>query len=74
MKAREVNRRIERLGGHKTRQRGSHRRFEAKGTRTDGTTFTVHTTVAQHSGDIPLGTLRQIEEDMAPVFGEGWLL
>lgn len=40
----------------------------------DGTTVTAATTVAQHAGDIPIGTLRQIEKDMIPVFGEGWLL
>lgn len=50
------------------RQRGSHRRYEA----TDGST-TCQTTVPQHAGDIPLGTLRSIEKDMAPLFGEGWL-
>lgn len=31
------------------------------------------TTVAQHAGDIPAGTLRKIEKDMEPVFGERWL-
>jgi hypothetical protein len=31
------------------------------------------TTVAQHPGDIPVGTLRAIERDMVSVFGEGWL-
>jgi predicted RNA binding protein YcfA (HicA-like mRNA interferase family) len=74
MKVREVNQRIERLGGVMTRQRGSHRRYEAKGTLADGTSITVHTTVAQHgASDIPLGTLRKIEKDMEPVFGKGWL-
>jgi predicted RNA binding protein YcfA (HicA-like mRNA interferase family) len=73
VKAREVNRRIERLGGYQTRQVGSHRRYEAKQTLADGTVVTVHTTVAQHSGDIPVGTLRSIEKAMAPAFGEGWL-
>ena len=74
VRAREVNRRIERLGGDLLRQRGSHRRYEATKTLTNGTTVTAATTVAQHAGDIPIGTLRQIEKDMIPVFGEGWLL
>jgi predicted RNA binding protein YcfA (HicA-like mRNA interferase family) len=57
-----------------TRQRGSHRRYEATKTLGDNTVVTVHTTVAQHSGgDIPLGTLRQIEKDLEPAFGKGWL-
>jgi predicted RNA binding protein YcfA (HicA-like mRNA interferase family) len=72
MKAREVNRRIEHLGGEQTRQRGSHRRYEASAAR-EGHTVTVRTTVAQHPGDIPTGTLRAIERDMEPVFGKGWL-
>jgi predicted RNA binding protein YcfA (HicA-like mRNA interferase family) len=72
MRAREVNQRIERLGGKQTRQRGSHRQFEATTTH-NGETLTAHTTVAQHPGDIPNGTLRKIERDMEPVFGKGWL-
>jgi predicted RNA binding protein YcfA (HicA-like mRNA interferase family) len=72
MKAREVNRRIEHLGGKQTRQRGSHRRYEASTTR-EGHTVTARTTVAQHPGDIPTGTLRAIERDMESVFGKGWL-
>jgi predicted RNA binding protein YcfA (HicA-like mRNA interferase family) len=74
MRARDVNRRIERLGGLAVRQRGSHRRYQAARTLGDGTVLSAVTTVAQHSGDIPNGTLRQIEKDLAPVFGEGWLL
>lgn len=73
MKAREVNRRIEALGGVNTRTRGSHRQYEATTTLPNGTTATVRTTVAQHSGDIPVGTLHKIEKDMEPVFGKGWL-
>lgn len=72
MKARDVNRRIEQLGGKQIRQRGSHRQFEASTTRA-GETVTGRTTVAQHPGDIPTGTLRAIERDMEPVFGKGWL-
>jgi predicted RNA binding protein YcfA (HicA-like mRNA interferase family) len=73
MKAREVNRRIERLGGYQTRQVGSHRRYEATKKQADGTTVTAHVTVSQHGGDIPIGTLRAIEKAMGPVFGKGWL-
>ncbi len=63
-----MNRKIERLGGYQLRQRGSHRRYEAiKGT------ITARTTVPQHAGDIPAGTLRSIEKAMEPVFGQGWL-
>jgi predicted RNA binding protein YcfA (HicA-like mRNA interferase family) len=69
VKAREVNRRIERLGGKELRQRGSHRRYGAT-----GNGVTAQTTVAQHTGDIPIGTLRAIQKDMEPVFGEGWLI
>jgi predicted RNA binding protein YcfA (HicA-like mRNA interferase family) len=58
VKAREVNRRIERLGGTMTRQRGSHRQYEATTTLDDGTWVTARTTVTQHAGDIPIGTLR----------------
>jgi predicted RNA binding protein YcfA (HicA-like mRNA interferase family) len=39
----------------------------------DGTGVTAQTTVPQHAGNIPIGTLRSIEKDMASVFGEGWL-
>jgi predicted RNA binding protein YcfA (HicA-like mRNA interferase family) len=68
VKARQVNRRIERLGGKELRQRGSHRRYEAT---VDG--VTARTTVPEHAGDIPIGTLQAIEKDMEPVFGKGWL-
>ncbi|WP_040422677.1 type II toxin-antitoxin system HicA family toxin [Actinopolymorpha alba] len=73
MKAREVNRRIERLGGQMVRQVGSHRRYAATYTRADGEKATATTTVAQHPGDIPAGTLRAIERDLEPAFGKGWL-
>ncbi|MFC6714166.1 type II toxin-antitoxin system HicA family toxin [Branchiibius cervicis] len=66
--------RIEALGGYQTRQRGSHRRFEAKYNDADGVTRAVHTTVQVHKGkDIPTGTLRSIQKDMEPAFGKGWL-
>lgn len=66
MKSREVNQRIEQLGGIRVRQTGSHRRYRA------GDCFT---TVQQHrSRDIPVGTLRAIEKDLEPEFGKGWLI
>ena len=67
-KVRELNRRIEALGGVMTRQRGSHRRYEvvsAEGVRA----FTV---VPQHTGEVPVGTLAAIDRDLAPVLGKGW--
>ena len=68
MRAREVNRRIERLGGVNVRQTGSHRRYAVE---KDG--HKAFTTVPQHTGDIPAGTLRAIERDLESVLGEGWL-
>lgn len=68
VKAREVNRAIERRGGYMVRQVGSHRRYEAV-----SGDVKRQTIVSQHPGDIPAGTLRKIEKDMEPVFGEDWL-
>lgn len=51
------------------RQRGSHRFYRAVGD--NGTT--AQTTVPQHGGDIPKGTLSAIERSMEPAFGQGWL-
>lgn len=73
VRAREVNRRIERLGGVLVRQVGSHRRYELTYTDVAGVRLTVATTVAQHAGDIPVGTLRAIERDLEPGLGKGWL-
>lgn len=73
MKAREVNRRIERLGGQMVRQVGSHRRYVVTYTDAGGLPAKVSTTVAQHPGDIPTGTLRAIERDLEPAFGSDWL-
>jgi predicted RNA binding protein YcfA (HicA-like mRNA interferase family) len=73
MRAREVNRRIERMGGIMARQVGSHRRYVVTHTDAAGKETTVATTVAQHSGDIPAGTLRAIERDLEPALGKGWL-
>jgi predicted RNA binding protein YcfA (HicA-like mRNA interferase family) len=69
MRAREVDRRIEELGGEALRQRGSHRRYRA--VRGGVTAFT---TVPQHPGDMPMGTLRKIQADLEPALGKGWLL
>lgn len=60
MRARQVNRRIERLGGTMARQVGSHRRYIVTYTDVTGRQVTAMTTVAQHAGDIPAGTLRAI--------------
>ena len=68
MKAREVNRRIEALGGRALRQRGSHRFYVVEGRGT-----TTHTTVPQHTGDIPVGLLLKIQRDLEPSCGKGWL-
>lgn len=73
VKAREVNRRIERLGGQMVRQVGSQRRYAAMYQDAEGNEARVATTVPQHQGDIAVGTLRAIERDMKPAFGEGWL-
>jgi predicted RNA binding protein YcfA (HicA-like mRNA interferase family) len=55
------------------RQVGAHRRYVATYTGPTGRQVTVMTTVAQHPGDIPAGTLRAIERDLEPAFGKGWL-
>jgi predicted RNA binding protein YcfA (HicA-like mRNA interferase family) len=72
-RAREVNRRIERLGGVMARQAGSHRRYVVTYADTDGVEAKVATMVSQHAGDIPAGTLRAIERDLEPALGKGWL-
>jgi predicted RNA binding protein YcfA (HicA-like mRNA interferase family)/predicted RNase H-like HicB family nuclease len=69
VRAREVNRRIERAGGQQVAQRGSHRKY-----RVVAGTVSARTTVPQHAGDIPSGTLRAIERDLEPALGKGWLL
>ena len=69
MKAREVNRKIERLGGVMIRQVGSHRRYVVAFTDDTGTEAKAATTVPQHAGDIPIGTLRAIERDLEAALG-----
>lgn len=73
VKAREVNRKIERLGGVMIRQVGSHRRYVVAFTDDIGTEAKAATTVPQHAGDIPIGTLRAIERDLEAALGRGWL-
>jgi predicted RNA binding protein YcfA (HicA-like mRNA interferase family) len=73
MKAREVNRRIERLGGVMIRQVGSHRRYVVAFTDDTGAEAKATTTVPQHAGDIPAGTLHAIERDLEAALGKGWL-
>jgi len=69
MRAREVNRIIERLGGEHIRTVGSHKRY-----RVTANGVTASTAVPQHPGDIPTGTLRKIDRDLAPALGKGWLI
>jgi predicted RNA binding protein YcfA (HicA-like mRNA interferase family) len=73
VKAREVNRKIERLGGVMVRQVGSHRRYAVAFTDDTGAEAKVATTVPQHAGDIPAGTLRSIGQDLEAALGKGWL-
>lgn len=65
--ARDVIRRLHEHGCVLVRQRGSHARYVAPG-------GNCATTVPMHLGrDIPAGTLRAIEKDMAPCLGSKWL-
>lgn len=64
MRPGEVIRAIERLGGVRVRQKGSHVRMRA------GDCFT---TVPVHARELPKGLLRGIERDLEPCLGEGWL-
>jgi predicted RNA binding protein YcfA (HicA-like mRNA interferase family) len=69
MRATEVNRRIEGLGGEHRGTRGSHRRYVVR----YGDGRTVRTYVPIHPGDLPKGTVRKIERDLEPALGERWL-
>ena len=63
--ARQVLLRVAGLGGEVVRQKGSHVRVRA------GACFA---TVPDHGArDIPAGTLRSIERQLAPCLGDGWL-
>jgi len=72
MTAKQVVRKILSLGGYLKRQVGSHARYGAL-YEEDGQEQECATTVAMHTGDIPVGTLHRIEKDMEPAFGKGWL-
>lgn len=69
MRARDVERAIEKNGGEHIRTVGSHKRF-----RVTKNGVTASTAVPQHPGDIPTGTLRKIERDLASALGKGWLI
>lgn len=69
MRAREVCRRIERLGGIHVGSGGSHRKYVAL----YGDDGRCRTSVPMHGGDVKPGTLRAIERDLEPAFGRRWL-
>lgn len=52
------------IGGTKVRSKGSHHRVQVGN---------CTATIPVHGHDIPIGTLRQIEKDLEPCLGEGWL-
>jgi predicted RNA binding protein YcfA (HicA-like mRNA interferase family) len=65
MKARELLKILKERGCIQVRQHGSHVRVQR------GKCFT---TVPNHPGeDLGIGLLRQIEKDLAPCLGQGWL-
>ncbi|MDI1460210.1 type II toxin-antitoxin system HicA family toxin [Catellatospora sp. KI3] len=75
MTARAVVQRIKELGGYHVRTKGSHATYEATKVDSQGRVVaTAKTVVAMHSRDVPIGTLSAIERQLAPVFGEGWLI
>jgi len=55
------------------RQVDSHRRYEVAFSDETGAEAKAATTVPQHAGDIPAGTLRAIERDLESALGKGWL-
>lgn len=73
--AREVVRRIEELGGYHVRTRGSHSTYEAVRVDELGAVLArAWAQVPMHGGDMAPGTVRAIQRQLAPVFGEGWLI
>jgi len=64
MRSSEVIKVIERLGGERVRQKGSHVRMRVGD---------CYTTVPVHTRDVPKGLLRAIERDLEACLGEGWL-
>lgn len=73
VRAREINRAIERRGGRLLRQVGSHRRYEVRYVSPDGAAARCVTIVAQHPGDVPTGTLYKIGKNLESAFGRRWL-
>lgn len=69
MKAREIVRRIEKCGGEKARQSGGHAVYKASG---PGGSVSIIVPI-HPSKEVPNGTVRSIEKQGAPAFGEGWL-
>ncbi len=68
MIAREVIRRLTALGAVRIRQKGSHAVYRSACGR-------CTTVVPMHAGeDIGIGLLRAIQKDMAPCYGDRWLL
>jgi predicted RNA binding protein YcfA (HicA-like mRNA interferase family) len=65
VRAREVDARI----GVQVTQRGSHRKYLVR-----SGSVSARTTVPQHTGDLPIGTVREIERDLEAVLGRRWLL
>ena len=55
------------------RQVGSHRRYVMAFTDDTGMEAKAATSVPQPAGDIPIGTLRAIERDLAAAIRKGWL-
>jgi predicted RNA binding protein YcfA (HicA-like mRNA interferase family) len=55
------------------RQVDSHRRYVVAFRDETGAEAKAATTVPQHAGDIPAGTLRAIERDFEAALGKGWL-
>lgn len=64
MRPGQVIRAIEKLGGVRVRQKGSHVRMRVRD---------CFTTVPVHTRDLPKGLLRGIERDLEPCLGAGWL-
>jgi predicted RNA binding protein YcfA (HicA-like mRNA interferase family) len=64
MTARDVRRILRQRGCVEVRQVGSHLTLRCD---------ECVATIAVHTGDIPIGTLRKIERDFEPCLGKGWL-
>ncbi|HEX6221185.1 MAG TPA: type II toxin-antitoxin system HicA family toxin [Acidimicrobiia bacterium] len=64
MTAAELARRLRRLGVTYREARGSHRLYRI------GECTTI---LPMHTGDLPKGTLREIERDLEPCLGKKWL-